>query len=63
MSGYVAHHDDTVVIVDRQDHFTVEWAGTNKWERLDTREMVVEQLARRGLYDAAVSVIKYGREE
>jgi hypothetical protein len=62
-SGYVAHHDQNVVVVDKGDHYLIEWAGLTGWEREDTQARVVDRLARRGLYGAALSMMKYGEDE
>lgn len=67
--SYVAYHDDKVVVVDRQivnseitEQFMIEWAGTDKWEKFLTQSQVVEQLARRGHYEGALSMLKYGAD-
>jgi hypothetical protein len=61
MTGYVAYHDDTVVVVDRRDSFLIEWAGTDRWMTVATRGAVTEELARRGNYAGALAMVKYGK--
>jgi hypothetical protein len=63
VSGYVAYHDDAVVVLDKGDHYLIEWAGLTGWERESSQARVVDRMARAGLYGQAISMMNYGRED